>query len=107
MSYRFTTLSRAAALTMALTVPTVPTFTATAHADNVSAGAIEAPYRVGADSGYAGNRAIAQPYQVAGNDKARSIFSSPAVSARSDVLGAGGQQDELAREIYRPGVSDR
>jgi hypothetical protein len=33
--------------------------------------------------------------------------SSPAASARSDVPGAGGQQDEVAREIYRPGVSDR
>jgi hypothetical protein len=55
----------------------------------------------GNDKAYAYNEsagAIAPSYQAAGNDKAQSTLCEPAVSAKSDVLGA---------TIYRPGVSDR
>ena len=104
-------LARAAAFAIVLIVPTVSTLLTTAYADNESAGAIAPPYQAaGNDKAYADNEsagAIAPSYKAAGNDKAQSTLCGPAVSAKSDVLGAGGQQDELARKIYRPGVSDR
>ena len=82
-------LARAAAFAMALIVPTMSTLVTTAYADNETAAA------------------ISPPYQAAGNDTPRSTSSAPAASTKSDVLGAGGQKDELARKIYKPGVSDR
>jgi hypothetical protein len=81
-------LARAAALAIALVVPTISTPITAAYADNETPAAIEPPYR------------------AAENAEVRSPSCPPAVSA-SEVLGAGGQADELARKIYRPGVSDR
>ena len=82
-------LARAAAFATALIVPTISTLVTTAYADNET------------------TAAIAPPYQAGKNDAARSTFCAHAVSAKSDVLGASGQKDELDRKIYRPGVSDR
>jgi hypothetical protein len=82
-------LARAAAFAIALIVPTISTPVTSAYADNESPAGISPPYR------------------AAENDQARSPSCPPAASAKSDVLGAGRQTDELARKIYRPGVSDR
>lgn len=82
-------LARAAAFAIALIVPTISTPVTAAYADNETPAAIE------------------PPYQATENDQARSTFCPPAASAKSDVLGASGQTDELARKIYKPGVSDR
>jgi len=81
--------ARAFAIAIALIVPAIATPVATAYADNETPAAIEPPYR-----------ALA-------SDPAQPAASPPALRATGDVLGAGGQIDERARTIYRPGVSDR
>jgi hypothetical protein len=82
-------LARAAAFAIALSVPAISMSVATAYADN------ETP------------ASIAPPYQAIESDQARSTLFAPPASAKTEAPGASGQQDELVRSIYRPGVSDR
>ena len=82
-------LARAAAFAIALSVPAIATPLATAYADN------ETP------------ASIAPPYRAIESDQARSTLFAPPASAKTEAAGASGQQDELVRSIYRPGVSDR
>lgn len=92
-------LARAVVLAAALVVPTISTLATTAYADNES---------------FTG---IAAPYQATGNDKELSGSSRPPANTRpapnsapdrkGDASTPTGRQDEGARDIYKPGVSDR
>jgi len=75
-------------LALALVVPIIATAATTAHADNETAAAIEPPYRL-----------IARQPPLASSR----LPALPATSSAS----ASTQQDEYARDIYKPGVSDR
>jgi hypothetical protein len=81
-------LGRTAVLALAVVVPIISTAAAPAYADTESAAAIEPPYQPV-------SRETPQP------DSCR-----PALHATSGAF-ANTQQDEYARDIYRPGVSDR
>ena len=82
-------LTRAVAFAMTLIVPTISTIATTAYADNESPAAIEPPYR------------------AAANETAQPGSSLPVPDTKSDASAGTGQQDERARDIYKPGVSDR
>ena len=79
---------RAVAFAMALIVPTIFAIATTAYADNETASAIEPPYR-------------------AMNETAQSGSGLPAPNTKSDASAGNRQQNERARDIYKPGVSDR
>jgi hypothetical protein len=77
---------RIAALAIALIVPIMSTAALPAYADNESAAAIEPPYR-----------------PVAHGAPQASLSAPHATSGAS----ASTQQDDCARDIHRPGISDR
>jgi hypothetical protein len=80
---------RAVAFAIALIVPTIFAIATTAYADNESAAAIEPPYR------------------AVMNETAQSGSGLPAPNTKSDASAGSRQQNERARDIYKPGVSDR
>ena len=84
---RTTHWRRIAALAIALIVPIIAMAATPAYADNESAAAIEPPYRPVSHGTPPDSRPPAP--DAAGGPSARA------------------QQDEYARDIYRPGVSDR
>ena len=108
-------LARAAALAMALAIPAVSGLATSAFADDeygvgtehgalIRQSAQNAP-SFGTAFALATGRAT-QAQSVAGNagtssPAIRSDASAPTV--KQDLLGTGGQQDNLAREIYHPG----
>jgi hypothetical protein len=99
--------ARAVALAITVVVSTIPTVVTAAYADNESAAAIAPPYQTpGSDRAVSGNESDGAAVL---NDEtvANDVRRAPAGHMTSDVLGAGGRQDELASKIYRPGVSDR
>lgn len=75
-------LGRTAVLALALVVPII----STAYADNESAAAIE------------------PPYQPIAHQAPQANLSAPDATSGAS---AGTQQDEYARDIYKPGISDR
>ena len=107
---RLTSLTRAAALSLALVAPAVG-FAGAAHADDeygtrhealVQQSARSAPSfgtAIGLATGQPRAQALAR--NAAQNLPVRSDASAP--TAKQDLLGTGGQQDQLAREIYHPG----
>lgn len=102
---RIATLARAATLSLALALPAV------AHADDEYGTGHERLVTQSAQSapsfGTAVGLAIGQPQAqaVARNAwqgvQVRSDVSAPTV--KQDLLGTGGQQDEVARETFHPG----
>jgi hypothetical protein len=112
-NFRLASLTRAATLALALAVPAVAGFAGAAHADDeygtghealVQQAARSAP-SVGTAFALATGRA-SRTEAVAGNagssvPAVRSDASAPTV--KQDLLGTGGQQDNLARETFHPG----
>jgi len=108
-------LARAAALAMALAIPAVSGLATVAYADDEYSVATEhgALVRQAAQNAPSFGTAFAlatgraaQSQAVAGNAgnsvPAVASDASPA-TVKQDLLGTGGQQDNLAREIYHPG----
>jgi hypothetical protein len=103
-------LTRAATLSLALALPALAGFAGAAHADDeygtgherlVTQSAQSAPSfgtAVGLALGQPQAQAIARNSQ---NVPVRSDVS--ATSVRQDLLGTGGQQDNVARETFHPG----
>jgi len=108
---RLPTLARAATLSLALALPALAGFAGAAHADDEYGTGHEALVQQAARSapsfGTAIGLAIGQPQAqaVARNAgqyvQVRTDASSPTV--QQDLLGTGGQQDNLARETFHPG----
>jgi hypothetical protein len=105
---RIVTLSRAAAFSFALAIPAVAGLATTARADD-EYGTNRSPVILQS----AQSARIADPSQTplalataqaraAGSAIATTAPRVPAVGAK-DLVGQGGQQDELARETYHPG----
>ncbi len=110
MTNKLTTLARSAALTMALAIPAAG-FASSAFADDeygtnrspsILSSAQSAAYANPADTPLA--RATAQA-KAAASQVATTARTAPVVApvASNDLVGQGGQQDNLAREIYTPG----
>lgn len=109
---RLITLARAATLSLTLAVPAIAGFAGAARADDEYGTRHEALVQQAARSAPSFSRAVAlatgstQPQVVAGNagTSVPSVASDAAApAARQDLLGTGGQQDNVAREIYHPG----
>jgi len=108
-------LARAAVLAMALAIPAVSGLATAAYADDEYGVATEhgAIIRQAAQNAPSFGRAFAlatgratQPQAVAGNagTSVPPVASdAPAATVKQDLLGTGGQQDNLARDIYHPG----
>jgi hypothetical protein len=108
---RIATLARAATLSLALALPALAGFAGAAHADDeygtgherlVTQSAESAPSfatAVGLATGQPQAQALAR--NAWQNVQVRSDVSAPSV--RQDLLGTGGQQDNLARETFHPG----
>ena len=121
MSYRFSTLARAATLSMALAIPVATVAFAddeygTGHETVIQQAAVSTP---GAPLTAAQRNQLNDAFKVGQNDAfgaARSsqlapsaesynsrLASSNATIGNRDLVGAGGAQDKLANEIYHPG----
>lgn len=107
-------LARAAALAMALAIPAASGFATAAFADDEYGVATEhgALIRQAAQNApsfgqaYALATGQAQSQAVAGNagKSGQSVATdASAPTVKQDLLGTGGQQDNLARETYHPG----
>jgi hypothetical protein len=103
-------LTRAATLSLALALPALAGFAGAAHADDEYGTGHEALVQQAARSapsfGTAIGLAIGQPQAQAiarnsQNVPVRSDVSAPSV--KQDLLGTGGQQDNIARETFHPG----
>jgi hypothetical protein len=104
------TLARAATLSLALALPAVAGFAGAAHADDeygigherlVTQSAQSAPSfgaAIGLATGQPQAQAIARNSQ---NVPVRSDVSAPSI--KQDLLGTGGEQDNLVRETFHPG----
>jgi hypothetical protein len=119
-SYRFTTLARAAALSMALAIPATIAYAddeyGTGHAaviQQAAASQASAPltaaqtnalddaFKVGQNDAFGGSRSS----QLAPSSESYSsrLASTSTTSGNRDLVGAGGAQDKLANEIFHPG----
>jgi hypothetical protein len=103
-------LARIAAVAAALLIPAVSGLSTAAYADDEYgvATAHGALIRQSAESApsFANVAALAigqRPSMTMAMNAARSASDTPAAS-KPDLLGTGGKQDELAREIYQPGT---
>jgi hypothetical protein len=119
---RITSLARAAALSLALVAP----MAVTAYADDEYGTQHEAVIRQAASSSPSAPLSVAQvkalneTFKVGQNDAfgasrssqlapvsqnymGRLATSGSAASGKLDVVGAGGEQDRLANQIYHPG----
>ena len=85
---RIILLRRTAVLAMALIVPIISTAATPAYADNESAAAIEPPYHLSSHEAPQASSRLPAPHATTG-------------------ASAGTQEDEHARDIYKPGLSDR
>jgi hypothetical protein len=85
---RIILLGRTAVLAMAVVVPIISTAAMPAYADNESAAAIEPPYHPPSREAPPANSRLPAPHATTG-------------------ASAGAQEDEHARDIYKPGLSDR
>ena len=103
------TLARAATLSLALALPAVVGFAGAAHADDeygtrherlVMQSAQSAP-SFGTAIGLATGQPQAQALARNAWQSVRSDVSAPSI--RQDLLGTGGQQDNVARETFHPG----
>jgi hypothetical protein len=119
---RITSLVRATALSLALIAPVAATAYAddeyrTQHETVISQAASSTPsaplsvaqsnalsdaFKVGQNDAFGGSRS-SQLAPVAQNYMGRLASSGSAASGKLDVVGAGGAQDQLARDIYHPG----
>jgi hypothetical protein len=106
---KIATLARAATLSLALALPALAGFAGAAHADDeygtgheriVTQSAQSAP-SFGTAIGLAAGQPQAQALARNAWQDVRSDVSAPTV--KQDLLGTGGQQDELARETFHPG----
>ena len=113
MTTNLTSLVRAAALTMALAIPAAG-FATSAFADDeygvgtqhgalIRRSAQSAP-SFGAAVGLALGKKAPQQQAAAGKTAAPVALDAGAASGKRDLVGDGGQQDNLAREIYQPGT---
>ncbi len=110
---RLASLARAATLSLALALPAIAGFAGAAHADDEYGTGHETLVQQSAHSAPSFGRAFAlatgqavQPQAVAGNTgtSGRSVATDAAApTVKQDLLGTGGQQDNLARQIYHPG----
>lgn len=107
MTTNLTSLARAAALSMALAIPAAG-FATSAFADdeygtNRSPSILESAqsFRVANPADTPLARATAQA-RAAASTVATTARNAPVVS--NDLVGQGGHQDDLAREIYVPGT---
>ncbi len=107
MTTKLTTLARTAALTMALAIPAAAGFAGSALADDEYGTNRSPSILSSAQSVHAANpadtplaRATAQA-QAAASQVAMTARTAPVAS--NDLVGQGGPQDNLAREIYTPG----
>ncbi|HEX6842239.1 MAG TPA: hypothetical protein VF113_11945 [Stellaceae bacterium] len=120
---RITRLARAAALSLALVAP----MAITAYADDeygtqheavitqaaasipsapLSAAQVDAlndAFKVGQNDAFGGSRS-SQLAPVSQNYLGRLATSGSAASGKLDVVGAGGEQDQLANQIFHPGT---
>jgi hypothetical protein len=77
-----------AALAIALLLPIISTAATPAYADNESAAAIEPPYQPASQEAPPASSRLPAPHETSG-------------------ASASTQEDEHARDIYKPGLSDR
>jgi hypothetical protein len=120
-SNRFTTLARAATLSMALAIPVASIAYAddeygTGHESVIQQAAASQPsapltvaqtkalddaFKVGQNDAFGGARSS----QLAPSSESYSsrLASTSATSGNRDLVGAGGAQDKLANEIFHPG----
>ena len=103
-------LTRAATLSLALALPALAGFAGAAHADDEYGTGHERLVTQSAQSapsfGTAVGLALGQPQaqETARNSQnvpVRTDVSAP--SGKQDLLGTGGQQDNIARETFHPG----
>ena len=119
---RITSLARAAALSLALVAPLAVTAYAddeygTQHEAVISQAASSMPsaplsvaqfnslndaFKVGQNDAFGASRS-SQLAPVAQSYMGRVASSGSAASGKLDVVGAGGEQDRLANQIYHPG----
>ena len=59
-------------------------------------------FRVGQNNDFGADR-TSQPMQALQDYQSRLASTVPMVGGKRDIVGAGGQQDTLARDIYTPG----
>jgi len=91
---RFASIARVATIAAALAIPAATA----AYADDVyNSGGLEAVVQQSAAS-------VNKNTQSAAQDASRLASTAKAVGGKRDLLGTGGQQDAVAREIYRPGA---
>jgi hypothetical protein len=102
-------LARVAAVATALLIPTVSGLGTAAYADDEYgvASTHDALIRQSAASAPSFSGAVAlalgqKPNATLAKSAARTASDAPA-AAKQDLLGTGGKQDDLAREIYHPG----
>ena len=113
-NFRLTTLARAAALSMALAIPAVSGLATAAHADDMYGvgtqhGALirqsaETAPSFGTAVGLALGKKAPQQQAFAGQTAAPVVSDAGATSTKRDLVGDGGHQDDVAREIYNPGT---
>jgi hypothetical protein len=113
-NFRLSTLTRAATLSLALAVPALACFAGIAHADDEYGTSHETLVQKSARSAPSFGEAFAlatghatQSSVVARNagTGAPSISSdASAPPMRQDLLGTGGQQDDIARQTFHPGT---
>jgi len=119
---RITSLARAAALSLALVAPLAVSAYAddeygTQHEAVISQAASSIPsaplsaaqintlndtFKVGQNDAFGGSRS-SQLAPVSQKYMGRLATSGSAASGKLDVVGAGGEQDQLANQIYQPG----
>jgi hypothetical protein len=106
--FRITSLARAAAISMALVIPAVAGLSPAARADD-EYGTNRGPSILqSAQSVHAANPAetplavATAQARVAASPVATTAQHAPVAGLR-DLVGQGGEQDELARETYHPG----
>ena len=113
-NFRLYTLARAATLSLALAVPAVAGFAGIAHADDeygtshetlVQKSARSAPSfgdAIAVATGHATRSSVVARNAGVSAPPVSSDASAPAV--RQDLLGTGGQQDDIARQTFHPGT---
>ena len=102
--------ARVAAVATALLIPAVSGLSTAAYADDeygvaTTHGALirESAERAPSFANFAALALGQRPSMTLATNAARSASDIPAVS-KQDLLGTGGKQDDLAREIYQPGT---
>ncbi len=117
--FRVSTLLRTAALSAALLVPAVSAFAddeyGTGHEIVIRQAAASPPaaplstaqsqslseqFRLGQNDAFGASTAV-RSFQPAQGSRVAS--TAPMVGGKPDLVGQGGRQDQLAREIYHPG----